>query len=416
MILRDCLASIAAGAAQRVSARDITVLERYFGLCGDAPQTLEEIGRALGITRERTRQLRDRALERLSESAAREEPIGHDDIRATLDECCGLARFEEMAERVQSRLSADDYSAKAYLAFAVRRALLTNVWEAGNSLLVSSRINREKLLALLSDIAEMIKESEGVEFASIQGFVESASLWSDEEAHEMITRTLLVDSAVEVLPGLWSARAWTLPDYAAFVLETEARPMHFSEIAARVSVLCGRKVAPPGINNKLNGNPRFARVGNGDFVLASPEVQTYTRFDEVIACYLKRGRKAEHVRTIADALLDTYTVRRETIETLMRLRKESFFGYGGGYFGVRGQLADAQASIIAEAKKVLLEAGQPLRLREMVNKLAENHPDSVEEIERTLYVRPEFSRLDQSRNPRFALRDRMETTVTKAEA
>lgn len=406
---------MAAGAAQSVSARDITVLERYFGLHGDAPQTLEEVGSALGITRERTRQLRDRALERLAESAAREEPIGHDEIRATLDGCCGIARFDALAERVQSRLSADDYSAKAYLAFVTRHALLSHVWEAGRSLLVSSQINRERLLALLSDIAGMIKGPEGVEFTGVQGLVETATLWSDEDAHEMIARTLLEDSAVEVLPGLWSARAWTLPDYAAFVLQTEARPMHFSEIAARVSVLCGRQVAPPGINNRLNGNPRFARVGNGDFALASPEVQTFTRFDEVIQRFLVKGRKAEHVRTIAEALLDTYTVQRETIETLMRLRKETFSGYGGGYFGVRGQLADAQASMIADAREMLLIAGQPLRLREIVQNLAEKHPDSVEEIERTLYVRPEFSRLDQSRNPRFALRERVETPIPKSD-
>jgi RNA polymerase primary sigma factor len=37
----------------------------YYGLDGDEPRTLKEIGLALGVTRERVRQLRDRALERL---------------------------------------------------------------------------------------------------------------------------------------------------------------------------------------------------------------------------------------------------------------------------------------------------------------------------------------------------------------
>ena len=41
------------------------VLERRFGLDGDAPQTLEDLGSALGITRERVRQIETRALRQL---------------------------------------------------------------------------------------------------------------------------------------------------------------------------------------------------------------------------------------------------------------------------------------------------------------------------------------------------------------
>src|SRR2546425_1039523 len=40
-------------------------LRRYFGLDGGREHTLEEIGGMLGVTRERVRQLRDRALKRL---------------------------------------------------------------------------------------------------------------------------------------------------------------------------------------------------------------------------------------------------------------------------------------------------------------------------------------------------------------
>src|SRR5579871_4588759 len=47
--------------------RDAKVLRLYFGLEGGREHTLEEIGAMLGVTRERVRQLRDRALKRLRE-------------------------------------------------------------------------------------------------------------------------------------------------------------------------------------------------------------------------------------------------------------------------------------------------------------------------------------------------------------
>src|SRR5215203_5829997 len=47
--------------------RDAKVLRLYFGLDDGNSRTLEEIGRMMGVTRERIRQLRDRALRQLKE-------------------------------------------------------------------------------------------------------------------------------------------------------------------------------------------------------------------------------------------------------------------------------------------------------------------------------------------------------------
>jgi RNA polymerase primary sigma factor len=56
-----------ARALEVLSPRDRRVLTLYFGLEGGRPMTLQEIARELGVTRERVRQLRDRALKRLRE-------------------------------------------------------------------------------------------------------------------------------------------------------------------------------------------------------------------------------------------------------------------------------------------------------------------------------------------------------------
>ena len=51
-------------------ARDAKILRLYLGLEEDRAHTLAEIGKLLGVTRERVRQLRDRALKRLHHGAA----------------------------------------------------------------------------------------------------------------------------------------------------------------------------------------------------------------------------------------------------------------------------------------------------------------------------------------------------------
>ena len=52
-------------ALSTLKEREAKILRLYFGLDGQEPMTLEEIGSLLGITRERVRQIKERALVRL---------------------------------------------------------------------------------------------------------------------------------------------------------------------------------------------------------------------------------------------------------------------------------------------------------------------------------------------------------------
>ncbi|MDI6700371.1 MAG: RNA polymerase sigma factor RpoD/SigA [bacterium] len=52
---------------EKLSERESYVLKKYFGLEDYRPHTLEEIGRELNISRERVRQIKDRAINKLKE-------------------------------------------------------------------------------------------------------------------------------------------------------------------------------------------------------------------------------------------------------------------------------------------------------------------------------------------------------------
>lgn len=52
-------------ALSTLSAREARILRLYFGIDGQKPKTLEEIGKLIGVTRERVRQIKQRAIDRM---------------------------------------------------------------------------------------------------------------------------------------------------------------------------------------------------------------------------------------------------------------------------------------------------------------------------------------------------------------
>ena len=62
------LADVTEQALTVLSPRERNMIRRYFGLDGAESMTLEQIGETLGITRERVRQIKDRALRKIRQS------------------------------------------------------------------------------------------------------------------------------------------------------------------------------------------------------------------------------------------------------------------------------------------------------------------------------------------------------------
>jgi RNA polymerase primary sigma factor len=63
MTIQDTLGEV----IKNLSQREITIIQLRYGLNGEGPRTLEETGKLLGITRERVRQIQEKAIQKLKE-------------------------------------------------------------------------------------------------------------------------------------------------------------------------------------------------------------------------------------------------------------------------------------------------------------------------------------------------------------
>lgn len=64
-LLNDSLRREIERSLATLSEREADVIRLYFGLTGKHPMTLEEIGEAFDLTRERVRQIKEKAIRRL---------------------------------------------------------------------------------------------------------------------------------------------------------------------------------------------------------------------------------------------------------------------------------------------------------------------------------------------------------------
>jgi len=67
LVFNDSLKVETMRALSTLTARERDVIMMSFGIGFDNPYTLEEIGDAMGLTRERVRQIREKALQKLRE-------------------------------------------------------------------------------------------------------------------------------------------------------------------------------------------------------------------------------------------------------------------------------------------------------------------------------------------------------------
>lgn len=256
-------------------ARD--VLEKRYGLGqgATATETLEAIGQAYGITRERVRQIENYGIQSIQKSDIyKEHEALFSELETVIESLGGVVSERDLL----SELSSDPATAnhlyfllvlgapfmrnkenvqfhhrwfvKQELAQAVEKAL-TDVYE---SLSEDALIAEEEIVALFLD--KLVKIDQKYRETT------HAKRWLG--LSKVIAQNPLGEWGVATSPNV---RAKGIRDFAYLAVKRHGSPMHFREVAESIAELFNRKAHVATCHNELIKDERFVLVGRGLYAL-----------------------------------------------------------------------------------------------------------------------------------------------------
>ncbi|MDD5146480.1 MAG: sigma factor-like helix-turn-helix DNA-binding protein [Candidatus Pacebacteria bacterium] len=306
--------------------RQRQVVGNRFGLIGQDPQTLQEIGDSFGITRERVRQIEKEALSRLTEYQSQKQ------IKEI------LAFFNDYF-RQNGGVKREDL-------------LLADL--AGES----NQHSCVYFLLVLSDPFHRIAESEeNYSFWSLEenilgrllATLQSAkSIFEDEkrplppenillvmkgEPRDFILSSLEIAKNIEEGPlGVFGLADWPeikpkgVKDMAYLALKKKGEPLHFRNIADIANDLLRpnsfKKVLPQTLHNELIRDERFVLVGRGIYALKEWGYNNGT-VREIIIHLIKNSESGLTKDEIIKGVLGQRLVKHNTI--LLNLHNKKHF-------------------------------------------------------------------------------------------
>ena len=246
--------------------REREIVERRFGLRG-RKETLEEIGSALGITRERVRQIEKQTVIKLQQLEHEHLETVEEQLTHVLEELGRIAPLHEVAERLQTEL----HSHVSFLAHLVDKVdVIPDNDHFHASLYVREHHDHKTLKQLRDELLETVKRLN--EPIDLQQLHESFTQQLEKHHLHGLARA---SKGLATLDEKWGLDSWSevnpksIRDKIFVVLQRQQQPMHFTEIAEaiRSSDFKRKDVTTQAIHNELIKDERFILVGRGVYAL-----------------------------------------------------------------------------------------------------------------------------------------------------
>ena len=310
--------------------RSYDVIVSRFGLGDDAERkTLEAIGDAYNITRERVRQIEAAALNSIRKSGEFKAESGiFEELRTIVRELGALIAEEELLPAI-----AKDEATQNHLHFylVLGDAFIKHKedehfkarWTVDGALAEMVHGSLKKLYESLSD-DELVPESE-----LVSRFIENLKDVNDEfKKEEIAKRWLGMSKKLSRNPlGEWgkadSANVKTrgVKDFAYLVMRKHGSPMHFREVAKAIEATFGKKTHTATCHNELIKDKRFVLVGRGIYALAEWGYKAGVVRDVIAEIIKKEGPMTKDA--VVDRVMKERYLKKNTI--LVNLQNPKYF-------------------------------------------------------------------------------------------
>jgi len=256
-------------------ARD--VMTSRYGLGKNSEKmTLEAIGKKYGITRERVRQIENHAIAAIKKSkeVVKEKRV-FDELQALLLSLGGIVVEEDLLSHISKDKSIHNHlNLLLILGDSFKKKKedehFKHRWYMDDELSDKVHESLHKLYGSLSD-SDLVSEAD-----IINSFLTHVKEVSEEyKKEEILKRWLALSKKIAKNPlGEWGVahspniNAKGMRDYAFLVIRKHGSPIHFTEVAERITKLFGKKAHVATTHNELIKDPRFVLVGRGLYALS----------------------------------------------------------------------------------------------------------------------------------------------------
>lgn len=308
------------------------IVSRRFGLEKSSPETLEAIGQAHGVTRERVRQIVEDGLLQIrhrveeGKEQARLRAI-FDMLEETLKASGHVSRQDLLVEAVQPK---NDQNHVVFLLHLHEGLYRHKETEHTHPFWVGKKEISEAAHGILQDLLSHFEKRKAP--ATIDEL-----LGEYQKLHPKTFASLLhVSKHIQQgYNGKWGLRKWPevypkgMRDKAYVVLRDTQKPLHFVEVAKRIESVQEalpeqrkRQILPQTVHNELIKDPRFVLVGRGTYGLSEWGLKPGT-VKEVLMQILKEAGKSLEKDELVQRTLAQRQVKESTI--LLNLQDRTCF-------------------------------------------------------------------------------------------
>jgi len=301
--------------------RERQILWRRFGLGGNKPETLENIGKSFHITRERVRQIERLAISKLKENSEAQEAIkGLKQVVVEILESEGGAVTNEQLFKMLSEIGEE---APINMIIFFMTEMLTDVaaplggddglYQPGWRLRTASPSALEKIITTAQEIitnhgvplaeAELSKQLLAKQLPGlVQGVINDG---------QVLLNLLQLSAGIKRNAfGEWGLKHWEtitprrMNDKIYLVLKKHGKPMHFRDIVRLINEqgFDHKKAYAPTVHNELILDDKFVLVGRGIYALAEWGFKPGVVADVMLSILHEKGRPMTRDELVTEVL------------------------------------------------------------------------------------------------------------------